>query len=402
MTRHTHALIRILSACSLLLVASACGELTVEDHDSSAPIDTPAGETDTPPSNTTSTANNTSNTSTPEPEAPANNTTDEAPVQTTPAMEEQPPAMEEEPPMMEEPPPMMEEQPPEMMEPPLPNPQECLFTSPSYNNGMRLLDIMAPSTQRLTYRVHDLPDPSLITRATLTFDTHDADHPGQEGEVFVNGTGGLQIPANAAWDNKDSTARLDVTGMLQAGTNTIEFGAGGTQRTYYKIGRVALEVEARVTQCVAPPEPPPAQAVTLEMSYLDARYTKRQNWVIRCNDYAFTARGDEHHATDCDGDYAPDGSRKGKVHFEFSNVTPATYEVRIHARHTENRNPNGALFIVNGVEKRILQHDPQGRKLTTVWGEAALSGDVTVTLDSSREGESDSIIWVKLVPVAAP
>lgn len=78
---------------------------------------------------------------------------------------------------------------------------------------------------------------------------------------------------------------------------------------------------------------------------------------------------------------------------------PARYRVVIRSRHTENRNPRGALFVVEGVEERIDQRTSSDYE-DDVWGERSLSGDVDVILDSSREGESDSVTSVSLVPIS--
>jgi hypothetical protein len=124
---------------------------------------------------------------------------------------------------------------------------------------------------------------------------------------------------------------------------------------------------------------------------------QRHNWVLRCNDYAFTAYGAEHLPDDCDGLYAPDGSRKGTATFAFPGVADGTYEIQIRSRHTENRNPLGALFVVDGEGKRVNQRDDKSYT-TDIWGSKTLAGDVEVVLDSAMESESDSVIWVKIVP----
>ncbi|MEM9072512.1 MAG: hypothetical protein AAGE52_28655, partial [Myxococcota bacterium] len=115
--------------------------------------------------------------------------------------------------------------------------------------------------------------------------------------------------------------------------------------------------------------------------------------------YAFTASGDEHLPTDCDGGYRDRGNRRGRAIFRFEDVVPARYRVVIRSRHTENRNPRGALFVVEGVEERIDQRTSSDYE-DDVWGERSLSGDVDVILDSSREGESDSVTSVSLVPIS--
>jgi hypothetical protein len=149
-------------------------------------------------------------------------------------------------------------------------------------------------------------------------------------------------------------------------------------------------------------EPPPADAVPRELDFWEATYGMRNNWVLRCDgsfEYAFTAAGADHIGEDCEGLYDPDGSSRGTATWVFEDVVPATYEIQIHSRHTVNRNPLGALFVVNGEGIRVDQRDAADF-VTDVWGVRELSGDVTVVLDSSQESESDSVVWVRFEPVA--
>lgn len=259
---------------------------------------------------------------------------------------------------------------------------------------------MGASSERLSFDIPGVPDPSLFEGpVVLAFDTYDADHPGQEGEIRVNGVGGRQIPAAANLDNAESQARVEVTGDVVAGTNRVSFGAGSTSRTFYRVRHVRLEARARVDACTQAAEPGPVDRVERLVHYRSATFTQRHNWVVRCDDYAFTAFNKAEHApTDCDGLFDPDGSRRGMAHFDFPDVTPGLYEVAVHARHTANRNPNGALFVVEGEGRRLDQVDADGPRATTTWGTKDLSGDVRVTLDSTHEGQSDSVIWVKLIP----
>jgi hypothetical protein len=284
---------------------------------------------------------------------------------------------------------------------PVPPAQSCSYTSTSYGQGMQELDVPTGSTEVLSFTVLGVPDPSLIDAATLHFASHDADHPGEEGVVWVNGQGPYELPADPGWDNADSNGSIDVTGALVEGLNVIEFGAGSLEpRSFYRIGDVALEVLAQVDDCDPPLEPPPANAVPREIDFWSATYGMRHNWVLRCDgfEYAFTAYGAEHLTSDCDGLYDPDGTRRGTATFVFDDVVAATYEVQIRSRHTVNRNPQGALFVVNGEGIRIDQRD-DADFTTDVWGVRELGGQVTVVLDSSQESESDSVIWVRLEPV---
>lgn len=270
----------------------------------------------------------------------------------------------------------------------------CSLLANGYGGAMLELDTGPGSDERLVFTIPSVPAQQ-ITSATLRFASWDADHPDEEGTVVVNGNAAHPIPANAAWDNAAGDGSFDVTGELVEGDNVVEFGPGPLERSFFRIGDVALDVLVVLPECPAGPDP---LAVERTVDYHDASYTQRNNWVLRCDDYAYTAHGDDHLAEDCDGLYAPDGTSKGTATFLFDDVVPSTYEVRIRSRHTPNRNPAGALFIVDGLEKRIPQDDDLDY-VTDVWGMAELGGDVEVVLDSTREDdESDSVIWVRLVP----
>lgn len=275
--------------------------------------------------------------------------------------------------------------------------QACTYESTSFGEGLLELDVMAGSSLRLSFSVPGLPDPELVESATLRFDSYDADHPGEEGLVYVGGGAPLDLPANAAWDNTAGSGTIDVSGLLVEGTNTVEFGAGPLERSFFQIGNVALDVDAYVEDCQPAPDGPMGNPVPRQVDYQDATYTMRHNWVLRCDDYAFTAYGDEHLGSDCDDLYDPDGSRLGTATFSFPDLEAGTYEIQIRSRHTENRNPEGALFVVDGEGKRISQRD-DANYTTDIWGTRDLAGDVTVVLDSSQEGQSDSVIWVRLEP----
>jgi hypothetical protein len=283
---------------------------------------------------------------------------------------------------------------------PLPPALACSYPSTSYGQAMLELDVPTGSTEVLAFTIPDVPDPAVIDSATLRFTSYDADHPGEEGVVWVNGQGPYDLPADLGWDNVTSSSAIDVSGALVAGLNTIEFAAGSLEpRSFYRIGDVALDVVAWVDACMDPVEPPPVDAVPRELDFWAATYGMRHNWVLRCDgsfEYAFTASGDQ---VDCEGLYAPDGTRRGTATWVFEDVVPATYEIQIHSRHTVNRNPLGALFLVNGEGIRIHQDD-DADFTTDIWGVRELAGDVTVILDSTMEDESDSVVWVRFEPVA--
>jgi hypothetical protein len=143
---------------------------------------------------------------------------------------------------------------------------------------------------------------------------------------------------------------------------------------------------------------PAGRAVTRTMNYRMATYTLRQNWVHDCGrGYAFTARGSDHLMSDCDGLYMPDGTLRGTATFTFTSVVAANYDVIVATRFSANRDPAGALFRVNG-ESFNLDQRPGSTIVSTTLARRPLSGTVTVVLDSSRGGGSDSVQSVTLRP----
>ena len=145
--------------------------------------------------------------------------------------------------------------------------------------------------------------------------------------------------------------------------------------------------------CDSDPGNPP---YTMEIDYDVATYTERHNWVLQCRPYAYTASGDEHE--ECDNLYDPDGSRTGTATFTFTNVPRGWYDAYMGGRHTENRNPAGALFIVDGNAVVIDQVDASGDYVYDYHGHYCLEGTVDVILDSTVNSGSDSVFGVKLEP----
>jgi hypothetical protein len=284
----------------------------------------------------------------------------------------------------------------------------CSFRSSSYAGAPLELDVGPTSAERLRFTVSGLPDPSLVASATLRFSIFDADHPGEEGVIRVNGGAPLDIPAMLAWDNVESVVTVDVTGQTIAGDNTIELGPGPLDRSFFRVSLVSLELSARVSECMPSDPPPDPTAVRRQLHFHEATYTNRATWVVPCppghprwvaiRDYAFTASGAEHESTDCDGLYRAGSGERGTATFTFPDVIPSTYGVYVRFRSSANRNPRGALFVVNGEEMRIDQVDASGEYFEVLFGDRRLGGTVTVVLDSSREAESDSVTWVRLEP----
>lgn len=267
--------------------------------------------------------------------------------------------------------------------------------------GPGLVELMVPkgSSQRIEFVVPGLPAPETVVAATLRYRSYDADHPGQEGEIFVNAGAPIDMPADVAWENAEQDHAVDVGGRTVAGDNLVAFGAGSFDGgTFFRVGQVRLEVEAAIEAC---PEPPPPPAEARQLGYDDAVYTERHNWVLRCDfmgGYAFTAKGADQIPLDCGAKYAPDGTTHGTATFLFTDVAAGEYLVTIKSRHTVNRNPKGALFVVAGEARRVKQNDDLDFWVDT-WGTKQLAGDVAVVLDSSKEVASDSVIWVRLEPL---
>lgn len=286
--------------------------------------------------------------------------------------------------------------------------QRCRVESTTFAGPMLELDTGPTSSTRLRFTLPGIP--SGVGAAALVYDSFDADHPGEEGVITLGGRR-FAMPADAAWDNVTVPGhRVDVSGAVGAGDVAVAFGPGPLARSFFRVGRVALEFTARVERCpgAAAPMPmvpdagtPAGPVVERTVGYRAATYTQRGNWVFRCDaNYAYTARGD-HASEDCTGAYAPDGTLRGTATFTFANVTAATYDVLIGSRHSANRNSLRALFTVNGEAARIDQRTGDGALaiVTDVWGRRALSGTVRVVLDATRNDGSDSVSFVTLRPV---
>ncbi len=146
--------------------------------------------------------------------------------------------------------------------------------------------------------------------------------------------------------------------------------------------------------CPNDPTDPPR---LLEQGHRAATYDRRNNWVLDCYDYAYTAQDAEHR--ECDDIYDPDGSRRGTATYVFEDVPPGWYRAYMGGRHTENRNAAGARFIVDGHVVHINQRDDSGDRAWDFHGEYCLEGRVEVILDSSVSSGSDSTMGVRFEPV---
>jgi len=139
--------------------------------------------------------------------------------------------------------------------------------SREYDDAEQLLSVSAGSSERLSFHVDDVPAPSGLSFALLAMRLYDADYPGQEGEVYVNGQGPLSLPADPAWDDEHSNPTLAVpVAYLQAETNLFEFGAGTRDITHYAVSRLALTVYG--SACASQPDayvPPLPDAHVLQL-----------------------------------------------------------------------------------------------------------------------------------------
>lgn len=297
-----------------------------------------------------------------------------------------------------------------------PSPKTCAYRSTTFGDPMQELDVIGDpnSSVRLSFDVLGLPPAHTISAAELRFRSFDADHPGEEGRIYVNGGAPYGIPANLAWESMESAGAVDVLSDVIGGANRIEFGPGPLDRSFFRIGDVELVVTATVEECDAVDDGgggggddgATGMGVEQMVHYSDATYTGRNNWVWRCQpgfDYAYTAANSEHVPTDCQGLYSPDGSAHGTATFHFNDVPNDLYAVEVHAYHTWNRNPSGARIIVDGITGFVQQRTSQEGESyfeTAEWGIAELEGDVDIVLDSSQGGyASDAVSWIRIVPL---
>ncbi len=146
--------------------------------------------------------------------------------------------------------------------PPPPEGPSCPpLRSVQFGADRAVLDVSEGSDQRLRYEVDGVPAPAQLTGGVLRMLLFDADHPGEEGRVFVNGGGPLDLPAAAEFESMEVPASLVVpVELLRGGRSVIEFGAGPRDRTHYGVRDVELAVSGPA--CDAPP---PDASVTVDL-----------------------------------------------------------------------------------------------------------------------------------------
>ena len=259
--------------------------------------------------------------------------------------------------------------------------------------GMQEVNTWRANVDQVTFTVQ-VPEGVAVRSATLLYRGHDMDHPGAEGTLRVNGGAPIDLPADAAWDNQTQDFSMDITASVRGGNNTLVFYAfPSNDGAYYQISNVQIQVTAPGMACDAPP--PQGNGVERTMGYRQAQFEQRNNWVLDCRDYAYSARFDEHR--ECDGQYNPDGSGHGRAIFVFDNVIPDQYEILVEGRNTVNRNPSGCLVIVNGIEARLNQRNDRDYVFLS-HSVQHLEGRVEVIIDSTRERASDSVRRVRIRP----
>lgn len=267
----------------------------------------------------------------------------------------------------------------------------CAFAA--QNPGEQEVNTWMGTTERVSFQVAGVPAGAVAAR--LTYTAYDADHPGAEGWIEINGTERIALPARQELDNQSDQFTVDVSDRVLEGLNTVDFVAfDAPEGAYFRISAVALEIDGDEIDCDGPE--PTGQGVERTINYRQAQYTQRRNWVLDCRDYAYSARFDEHR--ECDSDYDPDGTGHGTATFVFPDVIPDRYHVEVEGRHTENRNPNQMLVTVNGIGARIDQRG-EGQYEYALHGTYDLSGTVTVIIDSTASVGSDSVRHVRLRPV---
>jgi len=133
-----------------------------------------------------------------------------------------------------------------------PPPIECTLPAADYGMARQRLDVPTDSPDRMRFMVPDVPPPDAVRVAMLAFESYDADHPGEEGLIWVNANGPYDVPADATWDLLPGTGEIDVTGATVAGDNLVEIGPGTlVPGTYFEIGNLVIRVIAAVAVCPA-------------------------------------------------------------------------------------------------------------------------------------------------------
>jgi hypothetical protein len=287
----------------------------------------------------------------------------------------------------------------------------CRYRSSTFGIGFKEVDTVDRDDPEVTFVVAGLPPVRRVSSAILAYVAEDADS-GSEGWIRINGNEERLIPiARAPGDPRDEhpfrvTLRPPET-WLVGGTNRVSFVAFDSPTgRQFRISDVELLLEARDGGCTTwepnrdaggdTADGATGEGVERTLTYRDAVYEGRNNWVLDCpGDYAFTSADPAHAA--CDESYAPDGSTHGAATFTFEDVAADRYDVFVQSRHTPSRNPLGTLVTVDGHSARLPQNDDAD----LVWdhhGEYALEGTVEVVVDSRNEVASDSVRAVRLTP----
>ena len=132
------------------------------------------------------------------------------------------------------------------------------FRSREFGDEARFVDGGPNSGQRVSFSVDDLPAVDEVTWAAVAMHLEDADHPRQEGRVFINGHDPLSLPAEHHWNDEGSDVVMGIpVDYLRPGSNVLEFGVGVRDRTYFGVSDVAVHVYGPACEPDTPYEEPP-------------------------------------------------------------------------------------------------------------------------------------------------
>ena len=113
--------------------------------------------------------------------------------------------------------------------------------SREYDQPPLVLNLQQGEDRSVTVTFDGVPAPGWLDSATLDLWLTDSDHPGEEGSVYLNGQGPLDLPASPDWESQTVHAQLHLPpAWLVPGTNHVRFGRPSRARTYFELSRAAL------------------------------------------------------------------------------------------------------------------------------------------------------------------
>jgi hypothetical protein len=120
--------------------------------------------------------------------------------------------------------------------------------SQTYESTPQIIDIGPASGQRLRFVIPEIPSLDYIAYANLVFLSRDAENPQNEGLIYVN-NGTFNIPAHSSWVKRTIVNSIDISDFLISGINVIDFIPTRTDRNYFEISRVRIDILAQVHSC---------------------------------------------------------------------------------------------------------------------------------------------------------